>query len=99
MALHSHSCMKNSQDLVWRRLRLVYLLAPQFDLILSDDEKAAWNAFWPDVTGFLGNVNAVNCSTLWRILQLLTRSLVATCHSRCVSSIRFWIPFKLTVVP
>jgi hypothetical protein len=33
---------------------------PQFDLVLSDDENAAWNAFPPDVTGFLGNVKAVN---------------------------------------
>jgi hypothetical protein len=31
----------------------------QFDLVLSDDETAAWSAF-RHVTGFLGNVKAVN---------------------------------------
>jgi hypothetical protein len=33
---------------------------PQFDLVLSDDEEAAWNAFRHVATGFLGNVKAVN---------------------------------------
>ena len=32
----------------------------QFDLALSDDEKAAFNAFRHVATGFLGNVKAVN---------------------------------------
>lgn len=32
----------------------------QFDLALSDDEKAAWNAFRHVATGFLGNVEGVN---------------------------------------
>jgi hypothetical protein len=31
----------------------------QFNLTLSDDEKAAWNAFRHVATGFLGNVKAV----------------------------------------
>jgi hypothetical protein len=34
---------------------------PQFHLTFSGDEKAAWNAFWFDVTGSLGNVKAFNC--------------------------------------
>jgi hypothetical protein len=33
---------------------------PQFDIILSDDEKAGWNFFPHVATGFLGNVKAVN---------------------------------------
>jgi hypothetical protein len=33
---------------------------PQCDLGLSDDEKAAWNAFQHVATGFLGNVKAIN---------------------------------------
>jgi hypothetical protein len=33
---------------------------PQFDLVLSDYEKAAWNAFQHVATGFLGNVKDVN---------------------------------------
>jgi hypothetical protein len=32
---------------------------PQFHLILSDDEKAAWNSFRHVTTGFLGNVKAL----------------------------------------
>jgi hypothetical protein len=32
----------------------------QFDLALSDDEKAAWNAFRHVATSFLGNVKAAN---------------------------------------
>jgi hypothetical protein len=32
---------------------------PQFDLVLSDDEKAAWNALQNVAAGFLGNVKAV----------------------------------------
>jgi len=32
----------------------------QFDLALSDDEKAAWNALRHVATGFLGNVKTVN---------------------------------------
>jgi hypothetical protein len=31
---------------------------PQFDLVLSDYKKAAWNAFRQVATGFLGNVKA-----------------------------------------
>jgi hypothetical protein len=31
---------------------------PQFDHAVSDDHKAAWNAFRHDATGFLGNVKA-----------------------------------------
>jgi hypothetical protein len=37
---------------------------PQFDLILSDDQKAAWNAFTHVATGFLGNVKAINFGNL-----------------------------------
>jgi hypothetical protein len=32
----------------------------QFDLVLSNNEKAAWNAFQLVATGFLGNIKAVN---------------------------------------
>ena len=35
-----------------------------FYLVLSDDEKAAWNAFRHAATGFLGNVKAVNVGKL-----------------------------------
>jgi hypothetical protein len=43
---------------------------PQLDLLLSDDEKAAWNAFRYVVTGFLGNVNAVNFRKL--VVDIIT---------------------------
>jgi hypothetical protein len=46
---------------------------PQFDLVLSDDEQAAGNAFELAATGFLENVKAVN------FRRLLTRSSAATC--------------------
>jgi hypothetical protein len=32
----------------------------QFDSILSDNEKATWNAFRHVVTGFLGNIKAIS---------------------------------------
>jgi len=40
----------------------IHLLSrdPQFDLSLSDDHKAAWNAFRHDATGFLGNVKVIH---------------------------------------
>jgi hypothetical protein len=37
---------------------------PQFLLVLSDDGKAAWNAFRHVATGFLGKVKAFNFRTL-----------------------------------
>jgi hypothetical protein len=37
---------------------------PQFDLFLSDDHKAAWNAFRHVATAFLGNVKAINSKRL-----------------------------------
>jgi hypothetical protein len=44
---------------------------PQFDLILSDDEKAAWNAFRHVATGFLGNVKVINFRKLVEDLNFL----------------------------
>lgn len=41
---------------------------PQFDLDLSDDEKAAWNAFRNVATGFLRNEKPSNSGNLWKIL-------------------------------
>jgi hypothetical protein len=41
---------------------------PQFDVALSGDEKAAWNAFRHVATDVLGNVKAVNFRNLWRVL-------------------------------
>jgi hypothetical protein len=70
---------------------------PQFDLALSDDEKAAWNALPIVATGFLGNEKPSNSGSLWKILQLLTRRSAAACHSRCIFSIHTWIPFMLAV--
>jgi hypothetical protein len=61
--------VRNSEGIIRRRLRWVHSLAPQirqlfrdpqFDLVLSDDEKAAWNAFRHVATGLRGNVKAVN---------------------------------------
>jgi hypothetical protein len=40
----------------------------QFDLVLCDNEKAAWNAFRHVATGFLGNVKLSTSESLWRIL-------------------------------
>jgi hypothetical protein len=37
---------------------------PQFDLDLSDDEKAAWNAFRNVATGFLRNEKPSNSGNL-----------------------------------
>jgi hypothetical protein len=37
---------------------------PHFYLVLSDDEKAAWNAFRHAATGFLGNLKAINVGKL-----------------------------------
>jgi hypothetical protein len=37
---------------------------PQSDVVLSDDENAAWNAFRHVAIGFLGNMKAVNFSKL-----------------------------------
>jgi hypothetical protein len=61
--------MGNSQGLVQRRSRQVYSVAsryfqlfrnPQFGLTPVDDKQADWNAFQHVVTGFLGNIKAVN---------------------------------------
>jgi hypothetical protein len=61
--------MRNSQGLVRRRFKADVFIGlqisqlfryTQFDVVLSDDEKAAWNAFQNVVTDFLGNVKAVN---------------------------------------
>jgi hypothetical protein len=41
---------------------------PQFDLTLSVDEKAAWNAFLNVVAVFLGKETLSNSGSLWRIL-------------------------------
>ena len=41
---------------------------PQLDLAVSDDEKAACNAFRNVATGFLGNKNPSNSGILWKIL-------------------------------
>ena len=41
---------------------------PQFDVALSDDEKATWNAFRIVATGFLGNEKPSNSGSLWKIL-------------------------------
>jgi len=54
----------------------------KFDLTVSDDENAAWNAFWHVATGFLGNIKAINLleasgesyNFLWEAwLQLVTQ--------------------------
>jgi hypothetical protein len=42
---------------------------PQFDLSLSDDHKAAWNAFRHDTTGFLGNIKVVHFRKLVKDLR------------------------------
>ena len=60
MVQHSHSCVRNCQGFTQRRMRLACLLAPRyvssseilnFHLVSSDDDKAAWNAFWHVATG------------------------------------------------
>jgi hypothetical protein len=68
--------MRNFQACIRRRIGRVYSLAsrcqlcrePQFDVALSGDEKAAWNAFRHVATDDLRNVKAVNFRNLWRIL-------------------------------
>jgi hypothetical protein len=51
---------------------------PQFDLILSDDEKADWNAFQHVATGFLGNVKAINFREL--LEDLITSDEKLSCN-------------------
>jgi hypothetical protein len=61
--------LRKFQGLVWSKAGVfigpqILFRHCQFDLILTDDRKAAWNAFQHDETGFLGNVKAVDISKL-----------------------------------
>jgi hypothetical protein len=71
---------------------------PQFDLILSDDKKAAWNAFRHVATGFLGNAKAVNFRK--HVEDLITFYKKFGCNMSL--KMHFFhshlIPFSLTVV-
>jgi hypothetical protein len=93
MAQHRHSCVRNSQSLVWKRLRwmhslvLKYISSSQthkFDLALSNGEKAAWNAFQQHETGgfFLkGSVKAIKFRKLVEDLVTSCEKLGCNSHS------------------
>ena len=51
---------------------------PQCDIVLSDDQKAVWNAFQHVATGFLGNVKAVNFRKL--VENLITSDEQLSCN-------------------
>jgi hypothetical protein len=51
---------------------------PQFDLVLSDDEKAAWNSSRHVATGFLGDVKTVKFPKLVEDLITFYDSWAAT---------------------
>jgi hypothetical protein len=72
---------------------------PQFDLILSDDEKAVWNAFQHAATGLLGNVKAVNFRKLVENRITSYEKLGCNMSLKIISSIHTWVPFRLTSVP
>ena len=69
MDQNSHSCVRNSQYVVRKKIKAGVFSGPQirqlfkkpqFDLAVSDDENANWNAFRHAAAGFLGNAKAVN---------------------------------------
>jgi hypothetical protein len=107
MAQHSFLCVRNSPRLSTKKIKADVFIGPQirqlfrdsqFDLVLSDDEKAAWNAFQLVATGFLRNVKAVNFRK--RVENLITSYEKLGCNlSLKMHFLHTWIHFQLTVVP
>ena len=107
MVQHSHSCVRNSQSTGGRRLRWVYSLVPRY---VGSSKSHNWMLLSVTMKRHPG----IPCKILqlvfyemwkpspseilWRILQLLRKSLGATCHSRCILSIYTQIPFQLDLV-
>jgi len=71
----------------------------QFDLTLSDDEKAAWSAFRHDETGFLESVKVSTSGSLWRIFPFLWEARLQLVTQDAFPSWTLGILFWLTVVP
>ena len=109
MDLHSHSCVRNFQAWISRRIGRVYSLVPRH---VSSAESLNLTSLSAATRGKPGMLSACcdwcykkrkSCQLQERVEDLITSYekldiSAETRHSRRISSTHIWIPFRLTVV-